>query len=80
MFAPIYNDVNTLPETLTSRDLLIIEYYWLDKSVGSIRYKGKIEYNEIAYFVENEGFDESVVVGDEDEDEEKENNGDKNTK
>ena len=77
VFDPIYNDVSTLPETITSRDLPIIEYYGLDKSVGSIRYKGKIEYNEIAHFVENEGFDEPVVVGDE---EEEDNNEDKNTK
>ena len=78
VFDPVYNDVSTLPETITSKDLPIIEYYGLDKSVGSIRYKGKIEYNEIAHFVENEGFDEPVVVGDEDEEEE--NNGDNNTK
>ena len=78
VFDPIYNDVNSLPETLTSRDLPIIEYYGLDKSFGSIRYKGKIEYNEIGHFVENEGFNEHVVVGD-DDNEEEENNGDKKT-
>ena len=79
VFDPIYNDINTLPKTLASRDPPIIEYYGLDKSVGSIKYKGKIEYNEIVHFVENEGFDEPIVVGDEDE-EEKNNNRNKNTK
>ena len=67
---PVYNEIAKLPENISGRDLPIIEYYDVDKQVDPIKYKGGFEYEQLEKFVENEGFNEPVVI------EEEESNGD----
>lgn len=59
---PIYNDVGKFPNTLTARDLPVIEYYDIDKTAEGIKFKGGFEYEKIEKFVESEGFNEPVVI------------------